>query len=141
MELDQLINDFNETLSDFIDNLAGVCPDNIISDNRNLIKRMLSKPDTKNKVIDAFVAKVLIYKPQIDRGDESFFLNKSYDDDVADVSEGKNLSGKIFEFKNIWKKLSFENKTYVIQYMQLLCELAQNYFLLLDSQNVGKEYK
>ena len=138
MELDQLINDFNETLSDFIDNLAGVCPDNIISDNRNLIKRMLSKPDTKNKVIDAFVAKVLIYKPQIDRGDESFFLNKSYDDDVADVSEGKNLSGKIFEFKNIWKKLSFENKTYVIQYMQLLCELAQNYFLLLDSQNVGK---
>jgi len=148
MNIGQLIDDFNETLSDFIDNLAAVCPDNIISDNRNLIKRMLAKSDTKNKVIDTFVAKVLIYKPQIDRGDESFFLSKSYDDDIADVSDGKNLTGKIFEFKSIWKKLSLENKNYVIQYMQLLCELAQNYFLLLDSgqgtgrarKDIGREY-
>ena len=136
MSTDQLVEDFNSTLSDLVDNIATVCPDNIIVDNRKLIKRILAKPDSKRKAIDTFVAKVLIYKPQIDRGDETFFLSKSYDDDVADASDGKNLTGKVFEFKGIWKKLSSENKSYVIQYMQLLCELAQNYFLLLDSGQV-----
>ena len=133
MNIDQLIDDFNSTLTDFIDNIASVCPDNIISDNRNLIKKMLARPDTRTKVIDTFVAKVLIYKPEIDEGNEQFFLGKSYDDDLHDVSDGSNLSGKIFEFKSIWKKLSIDNKNFVIQYMQLLCILAQNYFLLLDS--------
>ena len=132
MNIDQLIDDFNTTLTDLIDNIASVCPDNIISDNRNLIKKMLAKPDTRTKVIDKFVDKVLIYKPQIDEGDEQFFLGKSYDDDFQDVSDG-NLSGKIFEFKNIWKKLSVDNKSFVIQYMQLLCILSQNYFMLTDN--------
>lgn len=134
MNIDQLIDDFNSTLTDLIDNIASVCPDNIISDNRTIIKKMLSRQDTRTKVIDTFVAKVLIYKPKIDEGNEEFFLGKSYDDDLQDVQDGTNLSGKIFEFKNIWKKLSIDNKSFVIQYMQLLCILAQNYFLLLDAE-------
>ena len=135
MSVDQIVDDFNSTLSDLISNLADVCPDNIISDNRDLIKKMLSRNENKRKAIDVFVAKVLIYKSEIDNGDESFFLNKSYNNDIGDVDNGSSITNKIFEFKNIWVKLSHENKQFVIQYMQLLCLLAQNYFLILDSSN------
>ena len=138
MDIAQIVDDFNSTLTDLINNIADICPDTLISDNKNIIKKMLSKPDTRTKAIDTFVAKILIYKPQIDRGDEKFFLGKSYDDDLTNVSNGSDsntLSTKIFEFKNIWKSLSPENKDFVIQYMQLLCLLAQNYFLLMDSSN------
>ena len=138
MDIAQIVDDFNSTLTDLINNIADICPDTLISDNKNIIKKMLSKPDTRTKAIDTFVAKILIYKPQIDRGDEKFFLGKSYDDDLTNVSNGSDsntLSTKIFEFKNIWKSLSPENKDFVIQYMQLLCLLAQNYFLLMDTSN------
>jgi hypothetical protein len=133
MSLDSLVNDFNSTLIDLVENIGAVCPNTIIGNNMALIKKVLTSKDNQNKVIDTFVAKVLIYKPQIDVGDESFFLNKSYDDDLDDVDAGGSITGKIFEFKNVWITLSSENKDLVIQYMQLLCMLGQQYFLETDT--------
>ncbi len=133
MDIEQLVTDFNSTLLSFVESLAEVCPDTIIADNKSTIKNMVNKKENKRKVIDIFVAKVLIYKPRIDAGDERFFLEKSYDDDVKGVDGGNMVSGRIFEFKNIWKNLKKENKDFVIQYMQLLCLLAQNYFIATDS--------
>ena len=135
MSIDDILSDFNNTLTDLINNIADVCPDNLIADNKNLIKKVLSNKDNKTKAIDTFVAKVLIYKPEIDEGNESFFLGKSYENDLTDIKTESNITGKIFEFKNIWKGLSSDNKMFVIQYMQLLCMLAQTYFMLLDSTN------
>ena len=129
---DSLVNDFNNTLLDLINNIAYVCPDTIIGNNSNYIQSLLKNSENKTKFIEAFVARVLVYKPQIDAGDESFFLNKSYDEDIKDVnSSNMDLSSKVFEFKNIWKELNKENKDYIIQYMQLLCLLAQQYFMIV----------
>jgi hypothetical protein len=125
MEINQIVNDFNSTLLDLVQNISDVCPDTIIADNKTIIKNTLLKGKNKRKAIDTFVAKVLIYKPQIDSGNEDFFLNKSYDSDLKGVDTGNNISGKIFEFKSIWKNLKRENKDFVIQYMQILCLLAQ----------------
>ena len=49
-------------------------------------------------MINIFVAKVLKYKKDIDEGNDKFFLEKSYDDDLSGNS---SLTGKIFEFKSI----------------------------------------
>jgi len=134
MEINQIVEDFNSTLLDLIENIADVCPDTIVADNKTTIKNTLFKAENKRKAIDTFVAKVLIYKPQIDSGNEDFFLNKSYDNDLKGVEGGNALTGKIFEFKSIWKNLKRKNKDFVIQYMQILCLLAQNYFMMCDSQ-------
>jgi hypothetical protein len=133
MSTDQIIIDFNDTLLTFVENLASVCPNTLIADNKTTIKNVLNKKENKRKSIDLFVAKVLIYKPMIDEGNEDFFLKKSFDDDVKGVDGGDMISSKIFEFKDIWKNLNAENKSFVIQYMQVLCLLAQNYFVELDS--------
>ncbi len=73
------------------------------------------------------MGRVLQYKDQIDEGNEEFFLGKSYDDDI---DSDNSILSKVFEFKTIWKDLKRENKDLVIQYMQILCQLAQNYFLV-----------
>ena len=133
MSLDQIVDDFNSTFFDLINNISDVCPNNIVADNKKMIQKIMGKPENINKIIDTFVAKVLIYKPQIDEGKEEFFLKKSYENDIKGEPDANKISSQIFEFKTIWKGLSPDNKRFVIEYMKLLCILAQNYFLITDS--------
>lgn len=132
--LDNIVDDFNIMMSDLIHNIADICPNTIIGNNVGYMEKLIKKKDNNRKLIDLFISKVLIYKPQIDEGNDDFFLNKSYDDDITTVDTNKNseyISGKIFEFKDIWFKLKYENKQLIIQYMQLLCQLSQEYFMIV----------
>ena len=124
--IEQTIIDFNITLLDLGLNLAHVCPNSIIGHNIKDVEKLIKNPKNKIKFIEIFVAKVLRYKSDIDSGNEDFFLHKSYD---SDLDKDNSLISKVFEFKNIWVQLKQENKDLVKQYMQILCELAQNYFL------------
>lgn len=130
---DQTVDDFNNLLLMLLKNIASVCPDSIIGRNIKDIDKTFKSalPVNKSKFMDIFIAKVLQYKPQIDSGNEDFFLKKkSYDDDLKDISDGQeSWADTVFEFKTVWTQLKRENKDLVIQYMKILCELAQNYFL------------
>ncbi len=127
IDLQQTIIDFNSVLLDLGRNLAEVCPDSIIGKNISYVEEAIENPKNKTKFIEVFVGKVLQYKDQIDEGNEEFFLRKSYNDDM---DSSNPMLSKVFEFKTIWKDLKRENKDLVIQYMQILCQLAQNYFLV-----------
>ncbi len=130
---ENIIDEFLSTLITFANNLADVCPDSIIGNNITKIRNVLKNPEFRTKIIDMFVAKILIYKKEIDEGDENFFLKeKKYDDDLKDVKYGDVIYGKIFEFKNIWNQLNRKNKDTVILYMKLLCYYAQEYFMIVD---------
>jgi hypothetical protein len=126
--IEQTVADFNSVFLDLCRNLAEVCPNSIIGQNINLVEGAVANPKNKTKFIDIFVNKVLQYKDKIDNSDEEFFLRKSYDDDVE---SDNSLMNKVFEFKSIWMDLKKENKELVIQYMQILCELSQNYFMVI----------
>jgi len=127
----EFVSDFNNILLDFTLNIAHICPNSLIGKNVSFVEKhinQLNNPKSNNytKLIDLFVEKVLVYKDKIDAGDEDFFLKKEYDNDLNGQSD---LIGKVFEFKSIWRTLTQENKDCVIQYMQILCKLAQNYFM------------
>jgi hypothetical protein len=126
-QIAKIVSEFNTVFFDFIKNIAQICPSSIIGRNMTEIEKAFRNMPKKNSFIDAFVAKVLPYKSQIDRGDEEFFLKKDYSNDLENASWGS----KVFEFKNIWTKLKQENKEIVIQYMQGLCLLAQEYFMAI----------
>ena len=64
----------------------------------NSLIKALSKEENKRKFIEVFVGKVLQYKDRIDQGEEDFFMNKTYDDDLDNDDD---LTGKVFEFKSI----------------------------------------
>lgn len=133
----QTVVDFNTVLLDLAVNVASVCPSSFIGRNIKDIEKTLKKDIYCDKFINVFIGKVLIYKPEIDQGDEKFFLtkiskvknNKNSDDFHKDLDGDESMLDKVFEFESIWHGLKQENKNLVIQYMQILCELAQNYFL------------
>lgn len=116
--------DFNNLLLDLIHNLNKICPNSIISNNMIFIEKFIK--DEPVKMIEAFISYVLKYKKQIDAGDEDFFLNHSYEKDIPD----KNFA-KIFEFKDLWKKINKDNKKSIIIYMQYLCGLSEQYFKIV----------
>lgn len=126
-EVDQFVTDFNSTILDLARNLATISPESLIGTNLRNIESVLNDPENKLKIIDIFVARVLQYKQQIDKGDENFFLNNTYSDQYG--GNDQYVLDKIFEFKNIWATLSQADKQCVTQYMQILCMLAQEYFV------------
>lgn len=123
--VEECVTDFNSTLLDFATKISVLFPCSVIGANINIIRPMLTTKDenTKHKIIHIFILKVLPYKQQIDSGDEQFFLNKSFNEDTND----NNMLNNIFEIKKLWKQLNNENKENVKRYMQLLCEISQEY--------------
>lgn len=123
----EIINDFNSTLKDLVTNLAYICPDSIIAQYENDAIKYINNPKYYNSFIDNFVAHVLQYKPQIMEGNDDFFLGKTYEEFNSHDSSYMN---EIFKFKDIWTRISKNNKEIIIQYMQILCQLAEDYFIL-----------
>lgn len=119
----EIVKIFNKNLLELVTQLAEIAPKSTIA--KNIPNMKFAMSSSPKKIIEMFVVNVLKYKPQIDEGDEEFFLNKDYED-IAEMD--KDNTQRIFEFKDIWKQLTFENKQTVIQYMQCLCALSQEYF-------------
>lgn len=116
------VHNFNNMFIELVSQLSTICPTSIIANNSNILKQIIKKD--QRKVIDIFVHYVLKYKQQIDKGDESFFINNSYS---GECGSDEGMVNKVFEFKELWKQLSPDNRNIVIQYMQFLCQIALNY--------------
>jgi len=124
--MSQTIDIFNNILLDLIRNIAYVCPRSIVGSNIKIIENIINEPSNKNKFIGIFIESVLQYKDQIDNGDEDFFIKKTYNNDL----KGNNyMINNIFQFKDIWNFLEQENKNIIIEYMQILCSMAQKHFV------------
>jgi hypothetical protein len=119
---DVLLVEFNDICLKFIEQIACICPDSVIANNTDIIRRIIHT--TPVKIIDIFVLYILKYKPHIDARNEQFFLEGMFADDTHDDND---IITKIFEFKTLWRTLSDNNKDVVIQYMQILCQLALEY--------------
>ncbi len=135
--MEEIINDFNNTLLNCAQNLAIVCPNTLISDNIKDIEKIIKRKQNFTKFIDMFCMKVLKYKSQIDNMDEKFFMEKDYGSDVNDIgqSDPGDIVSKIFTLKDIWGKLSNDNRQIVMINMQILCALAQEYFNFILKKN------
>lgn len=125
-EMHQIISDFNDTLLSLIINITNVCPNSIIGTNVRDIEKTIKKKDNFTKFIDLFCIKVLQYKDKIDAGDDSFFMNKDYADDMTD--QDSSMLNHVISLKSIWSSLKKENREIVLMNMQILCELSQQYF-------------
>jgi nitrogenase molybdenum-iron protein alpha/beta subunit len=130
-ELINIVNDFNNILLSLSLNIANVCPTSIIGTNIKDIEKQIKKKENFTKFIDLFCIKVLQYKTQIDKGEDDFFMNKDYKDDL--VGQEASAFDYVLSFKTIWGQLKKENKQIVIFNMQMLCELSQQYFNYIGS--------
>lgn len=123
----ELIKDFNDVLLSLAMNVADVCPSSFIGSNIDFINKTITQNNSSNKFIESFCLSVLQYKEQIDSGDEKFFLNKDYKNDLKGYND---ILSNVITLKSVWKELKPENKQIVMTSMQILCELSQQYFIL-----------
>lgn len=121
--------EFNQTLYDLASQLVILCPYSFVAKNISVLGILLNTEPSK--VIDLFTLRALKYKNQFDSGNDSFFLNGNFSDDVNGDS---SIVGKIFELKESWKNLSDENKKIVRQYIKYLFELSNEYCETLSSK-------
>ncbi len=129
-----IFNDFNSLLLRLITNIKNICPRSIVGRNYSMIKYTITNIKDNERFIGLFIRNVLKYKEFIDNENEKFFTEKSYE---GDVNKNKNINvmDQIFQLKDVWSILSKENKKIIFTYMQILCNMAQEYFDILDKQN------
>lgn len=124
--IDQTVDDFNTALLDMVQFVAKVCPTTVVGRHISQVETLFADPKNRLKFIDTFVLHVLQYKDQIDRGDEEFFLQHSFDNHTKDSDD----IASIFTFKDTWKGLSKNSKSRLTTYFQILAQLSEDYFMM-----------
>jgi hypothetical protein len=123
-------DDFNSTLIELAQQLAIVCPRSFIAMNISTMEDLIKRYPTK--IISLFVLKVLKYRKKVEEGDEEFFLNANFSDE-ADGDDA--ILKKVFEFKNIWRQLSKDNREIVRQYVIQLFDYAYEYLEVISAES------
>ncbi len=102
--------------------------------NNNYEAIILGIDINEQKIMHIFMNEILQYEQQINARDENFFLNfdfnKKYNNLNNEINKVNNNDIKvdqILQFKNIWLKLTQNNKDVIINYMILLCKLSKAY--------------
>jgi len=124
-----LIKNFNSycvTLSTFISTIS---PNETMKMYKDEVVKLDKKQSTV--IIDTFVLNALKYESQILEGNEAFFLGESFEEITND---DENMILKVFEFKNIWRKVNNSNKTQIKNYMKILCRIARAYVDIVIDQ-------
>jgi hypothetical protein len=124
--MQDIVADFNSTLITLLTNLATVCPNSIIGTNINTIVKTVNNKQYPTKFIEMFCIKVLKYKEEIDAGNDDFFLKKDFKEDMTDSDISIDIVPSI---KALWKDLKAENRKISVYTLQILCALAQEYFI------------
>ncbi len=126
-----LIESFNKISINMITHLGLEFKDSIFNKNKIMIKNYFKfKP---NEVIIMFLDNIYaddVYRKNIKDGNDNFFLTQSYDNMV-----NAGYESRIFEFKDIWGKMSNNTKLIVKDSMSMLVDHCELYLDILSQIN------
>lgn len=126
MDINEIVDNFNNVTVDFINQLKIVCPYSVIANNIDAVEILINNENTKQKIIDQFTFYVLKYKDKIDEHCEEFFLNETFEHESLGNSSIMML---ITEIKDIWITLCQDDKKRVFDYLMVMCYYSQEYLL------------
>ena len=147
------VSDFNKTLINLINAICSLDDTTFIAANKNkIINDFILNSNYKYKYIEFFIIKCFKYQTQINDGDDNFFLNTNFNQDINDneldsvvyilnkVDTNTNMNEnmlfeKIFIFKDYWINMKESNKKVFKSYMKILLTLSINYFEAWDAKN------
>ena len=118
-----LLTAFNTQLSNFIDELIILCPeDNDFKVFKNAF--LLLKRSNPRQISVFFTKYISDFKKKILEKDETFFLDNNYETVTKDIeSSQENILMTINKLKNYWKDLSDNNKETIWKYLSNLIKL------------------
>jgi hypothetical protein len=68
------------------------------------------------------------YKNEIESGNLSFFMDKDYSDDIADLGKSDKIAAAIDRLRNPIKQMSAEDQQKSMKYIQNLTKLSSIYY-------------
>lgn len=138
IQSDDSIEEFKNILLDFTENLVSVSNNNLIKTYKTEILNAIKK-HPKN-IIDTFIIHGYTkndgkYRSEIIQGNESFFLNNSYEEHIEGENNKQNIVNYIFQFKNFWKTLDEDNKFIIKNFLLTLCFFSDKRFVVFNRYN------
>ena len=119
-----VIRAFNNHLSEFIDDVLTIFPDDRALKTAKTAIETLRKMNPKQVIM---IWKEYIEKPygdKIQQGDLSFFLNKDYSLDVTNISDANNVLKHIERLREPVRNMGKENQEKAMKYLQNLTKLS-----------------
>ncbi len=131
------VNDFNETLGEFFQQIYIVTRDKDFLYYKNTLEKLtkgmgIIKPTKtmKEACIEQFAIHFLPHAHDINNSNEEAFLAMDIQNELKShvPDEYKDASiMKVFELRKVWHTLTAENKKFVFEYMQTLIYYATEY--------------
>ena len=122
-----LLKVFNTHLLEFIDDVISIFPDNLDLKTGKTFIEGLKKVNPKSLIQVWKSSIVNPYRNFILQGDQAFFLNKDYTNDLP-TDSGKALE-ILDQVRTSLKNRSIENKKKAMKYVQNLTKISELYFL------------
>jgi hypothetical protein len=115
---------FNDQFMEFINDIYSIFPydADIVTAKNALIAVRKANPKMIGKIWKTFIADK--YRDQIEAGDLSFFLEKDYSADVAEVQRSDKIMESIHRLRGPIQSMSPENQAKTMKYIQLLTKLS-----------------
>lgn len=128
MDKSTILQAFNNHFFEFVDDVQSVFPEDtdIMAAKTALVAMRKMNPRLLPKIWYEYV--VLKYDDNIQAGDISFFLNKDYSEDLADMGSSANtIVSKINILREPIKNMGKENQDKSMKYIKNLNKLAKLY--------------
>tara|TARA_B110000285_G_scaffold74166_1_gene85529 strand:+ start:321 stop:713 length:393 start_codon:yes stop_codon:yes gene_type:complete len=123
--MSNIIGAFNNHFMDFVNDMQSVFPEDvdILTAKNALLAVKKANPKMIVKIWNTFV--VGKYKPEIEAGDISFFINKDYSEDILTAQNSDKIMESINRLRKPISNMSAENQSKTIKYIQNLTKLAE----------------
>jgi hypothetical protein len=128
MDKSTVLQAFNNHFFEFVDDVQSVFPEDtdIMAAKTALVAMRKMNPKLLPKIWYEYI--VLKYDDHIQAGDVSFFLNKDYSEDLADMGSSANtIVSKINILREPIKNMGKENQDKSMKYINNLNKLAKLY--------------
>ena len=118
---------FNNHLIEFLEDVIEIFPENVDLKTGLTVIEGLKFAKPKYLILIWKTSIVDLYEDQIMEGDKNFFINKNYDDDVAEDNKNKVLI-IIDDVKRLMRETSEENRDKTMKYVQNLTKICKLYY-------------
>jgi len=118
---------FNDHFGEFLQDIQNVFPQNpdILAAKNSLTLLRKANPKMIIRVWKKYI--VSQYKPQIEKGDIEFFINKDYSQDLKRAGESEKIMESIDRLREPVRLMSVEDQQKCMKYIQNLTTLADMY--------------
>ena len=127
MDKSTVLKAFNNHFFEFVDDIIGIFPEN---NDIKTTKTFFEMTKKGNATLLIKVWYTYVYKPYadiLDAGDLDFFINKDYSEDMAGLTNAKDILASIDKIRNPIKEMSDANKAHSLSYLTNLNKLSNIY--------------